>query len=70
MRFYAVLNKASPGEFTKELFLSGNISLTEAEAIAELIDAQSEGQLTLASSNSHGVLSCAQQNCITDCHNL
>ena len=45
--------------------MSGNISLTEAEAIAELIDAQSEGQLTLASSNSHGVLSCA----ITELYN-
>ena len=63
--FLCGAEQASPGEFTKRAFLSGNISLTEAEAIAELIDAQSEGQLTLASSNSHGVLSCA----ITELYN-
>ncbi len=55
--FLCGAEQAAPGEFTKRAFLAGNISLTEAEAVAELIDAQSEGQLMLASSNSHGVFS-------------
>lgn len=53
--FFCGAEQAAPGEFTKRAFLAGNVSLTEAEAVAELIDAQSEGQLMLASSNAHGV---------------
>ncbi len=33
---------AEPGEFTKRAFLNGKIDLTQAEAIAQLIEAQSE----------------------------
>lgn len=33
---------AEPGEFTKRAFLNGRIDLTQAEAVAELISAQSE----------------------------
>ena len=34
--------QAYPGEFTKRAFLNGRMSLTEAEAVADLIDAESE----------------------------
>ena len=40
LRFGARL--AEPGEFTKRAFLGGRIDLTEAEAIAKLIEAKSE----------------------------
>ena len=33
---------AEPGEFTKRAFLNGKLDLTQAEAVADLIDAQSE----------------------------
>jgi tRNA modification GTPase len=36
---------AEPGEFSRRAFLNGRIDLTEAEAIADLIDAQSESAL-------------------------
>ncbi len=35
-------NLATPGEFSKRAFLNGRIDLTQAEAIANLIDAKSE----------------------------
>src|SRR5438132_1372883 len=36
---------AEPGEFSRRAFLNGRIDLTAAEAIADLIDAQSESAL-------------------------
>ncbi|MBV8452644.1 MAG: tRNA uridine-5-carboxymethylaminomethyl(34) synthesis GTPase MnmE [Deltaproteobacteria bacterium] len=36
---------AEPGEFSRRAFLNGRIDLTEAEAIADLIDARSTGAL-------------------------
>ncbi len=35
---------AEPGEFTRRAFFNGRLDLTEAEALADLIDADSEGQ--------------------------
>lgn len=36
---------AEPGEFTKRAFLNGKLSLGEAEGVAEMIDAETEGQV-------------------------
>ena len=41
---------AEPGEFTRRAFINGRISLTEAEAIGELLSAESREQLKLTSS--------------------
>lgn len=35
---------AEPGEFSRRAFLSGRLDLTRAEALADLIDAETEGQ--------------------------
>lgn len=43
---------ADKGEFTKRAFINGKISLTDAEAIGNLLDAKSEEQIKLASSRS------------------
>ena len=40
---------ARPGEFTARAFLNGRIDLTQAEAVVDLINAQSERGLYLAS---------------------
>jgi tRNA modification GTPase len=42
---------AEPGEFTKRAFLNGRIDLTQAEAVADLIQARSD--LALAAANEH-----------------
>jgi len=39
---------ADPGEFTRRAFENGRIDLTRAEAIADLVDAETEGQLRQA----------------------
>ena len=39
---------AAPGEFTKRAFLSGRLDLTQAEAVAQLIGAESESARRLA----------------------
>ena len=39
--FAAGARQAKPGEFTKRAFLNGRMDLTEAEAVADLIDAES-----------------------------
>jgi tRNA modification GTPase len=41
---------ADKGEFTKRAFINGRLSLTEAEAIANLLEAKSQEQIKLASS--------------------
>jgi tRNA modification GTPase len=48
---------AEPGEFTQRAFLSGRIDLTQAEAVRDLIDAQTTAQARLAASQMGGALS-------------
>ncbi len=48
---------AGGGEFTKRAFLNGKISLSRAEAVIGLIDAENAEQLKLSSSITSGVLS-------------
>jgi len=48
---------AEPGEFTKRAFLNGKLSLTKAEATADLLDAKSESAALLSGENSRGKLS-------------
>lgn len=45
----AGLRLAEPGEFTKRAFLNGRIDLSQAEAVADLIDATTEGAARAAS---------------------
>jgi len=40
----AGLRQAEPGEFTRRAFLNGRMDLTEAEGLADLIDAETQGQ--------------------------
>ncbi len=47
---------AKPGEFTLRAFLNGRIDLTQAEAIVDLVNAQSETGLYLASQQLKGTL--------------
>lgn len=47
---------ARPGEFTFRAFMNGRMDLTQAEAIIDLINAQSERGLHLASNQIHGRL--------------
>ena len=48
---------AEPGEFTRRAFTSGRLDLTQAEAVADLIDAASEKALNSALSQLKGGLS-------------
>ncbi len=50
---------AERGEFTRRAFLAGKIKLSEAEAIAELLDAKSAAQLKLFQRDSRSHLSLA-----------
>ncbi len=45
---------AENGEFTKQAFLNNKLDLTQVEAIADLIDAETESQRKLALSNTNG----------------
>ncbi|OGV63770.1 MAG: tRNA uridine-5-carboxymethylaminomethyl(34) synthesis GTPase MnmE [Lentisphaerae bacterium RIFOXYB12_FULL_65_16] len=47
---------AEPGEFTRRAFLNGKMDLTQAEAVADLIQAHSEAALRLANRQLHGLL--------------
>ena len=47
---------AEPGEFTRRAFLNGRMDLTAAEAIADLINANSESALTKALAQLSGAL--------------
>lgn len=47
---------AEPGEFTKRAFYNGRLDLTEAEAIADIIDAETEVQKLQAIEQAHGTL--------------
>jgi tRNA modification GTPase len=48
---------AEPGEFTQRAFLSGRIDLTQAEAVRDLIDAQTLYQARVAAQQMGGALS-------------
>ena len=48
---------AAPGEFTQRAFLSGRIDLTQAEAVRDLIDAQTLYQARVAAQQLEGALS-------------
>ncbi len=45
---------AEAGEFTRRAFLNGKLGLSSAEALGNLLEAQSKEQLTLAHSGMHG----------------
>ncbi|MDH3359942.1 MAG: tRNA uridine-5-carboxymethylaminomethyl(34) synthesis GTPase MnmE [Desulfobulbaceae bacterium] len=47
---------AAPGEFTKRAFINGRIDLTQAEAVAELLEAKTRQGLQLAVNQLHGRL--------------
>ena len=47
---------APAGEFTKRAFLNGRLSLSAAEAVADLLDAHSEEALRLTGANARGAL--------------
>src|SRR5690606_31017579 len=46
---------AEPGEFTRRAFLNGKLDLTETEALADLIAAETEAQRRFAVQNAAGV---------------
>ena len=48
---------AGPGEFTRRAFLNGKLTLSQAEAVGELIDAQSTAALRLSGAKTAGKLS-------------
>ncbi len=48
---------ADAGEFTRRAFINGKLSLTEAEAIGNLLEAESREQVRLASARSRTLLS-------------
>ncbi len=54
--FTAGAVQAGAGEFTKRAFINGKISLSQAEAVGMLIDAESEEMLALAASHENGVM--------------
>ncbi len=54
--FKAGARHAEPGEFTKRAFLNGRIDLTQAEAVNDLIHAQSEKAMQVASRQLNGRL--------------
>ncbi len=55
--FAAGARPAEAGEFTRRAFLNGKLTLTEAEAVGELLDADTEDRMRLASSAVGGRLS-------------
>ena len=50
---------SEPGEFTKRAFLNGRIDLSQAEAIADMINAKTEAGLKLAGTHLYGGLKSA-----------
>lgn len=48
---------ASAGEFTKRAYINGKLTLSRAEAIGQVIDAKTDSQLRLSSSQARGILS-------------
>jgi tRNA modification GTPase len=61
---------AGPGEFTRRAFLSGRIDLAQAEAVADLIEAQARAGASAAMEQLRGRLSAeiaALSGCLTEC---
>ena len=54
--FKAGASPADPGEFTRRAFVNGKLSLTEAEAVGRLIDADTDSRRRLASNAQRGAL--------------
>ncbi len=54
--FLCGARQAQPGEFTQRAFLNGKMDLSQAEAVIDLIEAQSREQLKLSLSQVKGVL--------------
>ena len=54
--FEAGAVQAGPGEFTKRAFVNGKLSLSQAEAVGMMIDAESDEQLSLAFSHGNGTM--------------
>ena len=54
--FAAGAHPAEPGEFTRRAFINGKLSLIEAEAIGNLLEAESREQIKLTSSKSREAL--------------
>ena len=52
----AGLRLAEPGEFTRRAFANGRLDLAQAEAVADLVDAETEGQRRQALSQLEGAL--------------
>ncbi len=48
---------AEPGEFSRRAFLNGRVDLAQAEAVADVVSARSEGGLVLAQAQLAGALS-------------
>ncbi|MGX9146559.1 tRNA uridine-5-carboxymethylaminomethyl(34) synthesis GTPase MnmE [Mesorhizobium sp. 128a] len=48
---------AAPGEFTRRAFLNGKLDLVETEALADLVNAETEAQRRFAVQNAEGVQS-------------
>ncbi len=57
---------AEAGEYTKRAFLSGKLTLSQAESVINLIDAETEEQIKLASSHRRGALSVAADSVYND----
>ena len=55
--FAAGATPAEAGEFTRRSFLNGKMTLTEAEAVGLLLDADTDSRMRLASSGARGILS-------------
>jgi len=55
--FTAGAAPAETGEFTRRAFLNGKMTLTEAEAVGLLLDADTDSRMKLASSGTRGILS-------------
>ena len=54
--FAAGAKPALPGEFTKRAFINGKLDLTQAEAVGDLLDAESADELRLFSAQLEGGL--------------
>lgn len=51
------VRQARPGEFTRRAFLNGKLDLTQAEAVADLIDAETQAAARIAGGQLSGALS-------------
>jgi len=54
--FAAGASPATPGEFTRRAFINGKLSLSEAEAIGNLLEAESREQIRLSSGRARTLL--------------